>query len=423
LHAATSALILTTLNYPTSNDEYKHLSYVFQVERDRQLFPDYHDLYLAAPEKAGVPLSKRSDLKHPAFFYWLMTPLADPEQSAAENAARFRIANFILSVIAVGIFLFASARLLNSPGALVTYGLTVVAFPFLAVVGGTFNNDNLALLGAALAFMGVVRMARGEIGVAAGGLMGAGLAIAGLAKLTGALTVGFFILFAHFITRSIWLNRAAGRNAHFSILLLGGLVGAIPYLATIVLYGYLMPTEDPFFWLMGPTVQTLPPLTYLVHFITRLASTWPMYELDMATIASQVAIFVFALWALLGVARRDKDRMIEPIQVIIFSGLLAFFLTLAINIGFIYQIHQKTGDLANMSVRYFLPVWPMIALAAAHGATNMKPARAKRLAPFILVGLMMVAYLQPFVAGLFSPQTAMRDFISYLPDLKPRDAP
>ena len=69
LHAATSALILTTLNYPTSNDEYKHLSYVFQVERDRQLFPDYHDLYLAAPEKAGVPLSKRSDLKHPAFFY------------------------------------------------------------------------------------------------------------------------------------------------------------------------------------------------------------------------------------------------------------------------------------------------------------------------------------------------------------------
>jgi uncharacterized membrane protein len=143
----------------------------------------------------------------------------------------------------------------------------------------------------------------------------------------------------------------------------------------------------------------------------------------MATIASQVAIFVFALWALLGVARRDKDRMIEPIQVIIFSGLLAFFLTLAINIGFIYQIHQKTGDLANMSVRYFLPVWPMIALAAAHGATNMKPARAKRLAPFILVGLMMVAYLQPFVAGLFSPQTAMRDFISYLPDLKPRDAP
>ena len=118
-----------------------------------------------------MPLSKRSDLKHPAFFYWLMTPLADPEQSAQENAARFRIANFTLSIIAVGIFLFASAKLLNSPGALVTYGLTVVAFPFLAVVGGTFNNDNLALLGAALAFMGVVRMARGEIGVAAGGLM------------------------------------------------------------------------------------------------------------------------------------------------------------------------------------------------------------------------------------------------------------
>ena len=64
-----------------------------------------------------------------------------------------------------------------------------------------------------------------------------------------------------------------------------------------------------------------------------------MYELDMASIASQLAIFVFALWALLGVARRDKDRMIEPIQVVIFSGLLAFFLTLAINIGFIYNIH------------------------------------------------------------------------------------
>jgi len=423
LHMVTSGLVMTTADYPTSNDEYEHLSYVFRVDREHFIFPNHVEQHVVVPETPGVASPDRARTTHPSFFYWLMTPFADTEQSAAENATRFRIINYLLSVCVVGLLLFASTQLLKSQIAQVAFGLIVVAYPYLTIVSGTFNNDVMALLGGALALLGAIRFTKGMIGTSPGVLMGAGLAIAGLSKLPAAITVGFFILFAHILMRDFWIRRPAGWRLHIFTVLLGGLIGATPYLATIILYGYLFPTGDPFFLQFGLMYETVDVLSYLFHYVTAIGVTWGMYGPSIPSTLAELAALAFATLALFGTVRSTRMQNLEPVQVIGLAGLLAFFMTIVVNIGFGYYSHLVTGVLAAMGgAKYFMPIWPMVALAAVYGATNMASRRANQIAPLILVGLILTAHLHPFVAGVFTPQSAPA-FSSYLPDLKLRKTP
>ena len=422
LHSATAWVVASTIAYPTSNDERQHLSYVLHVKVFRSLFPNHYDLRLVAPERAGTFTQEKSHLKHPSFTYWLFSPYADPEQPAAENARRIRIANLGISILAVALFLVAGTGQLNTPSARAIYALVLVACPYLAVVGGTVNNDNLAILGGALAFLGIVRLARSGPGLAAGALAGAGVALSGLAKLTGALTVGFFVLFAHAALYGHWRQSGPDRNRHLFCLVMLGFLGAVPYLANVILHGYLLPTDDNVFWYSGPAIVPFEPLTYLVHFLTRLASTWGMYGVDAVSLTGLALVLALAIWAAAG--KSDHGGTMEDIQNfrIVAAGLQSMGITLVINIVFIYYIHRKTGDLGNMLIRYFLPLWPLVALGAAIAASRVPVPALRKAVPALIVVLFLYAYTLPYVKGVFELQRA-DDFISVIQDLNMRKKP
>ena len=95
---------------------------------------------------------------------------------------------------------------------------------------------------------------------------------------------------------------------------------------------------------------------------------------------------------------------------------------LVINIVFIYYIHRKTGDLGNMSIRYFLPLWPLVALGAALAASRVPVPALRKAVPALIVVLFLYSYTLPYVKGVFELQRA-DDFMSVFQDLNMRKKP
>jgi hypothetical protein len=192
-------LVIRAVPYPTNLDEHQHLSFVYHVRAHPDFIPDYARMFVVDHTDQARFLSEKNHLQHPSFYYQMLKFFIDPEGVAfGENVTRLRLVNMALSGLAVLLGLFFATRCLTGAEARVGFAATLVVVPMIGVVGGTINNDNLALLGGALTLGGLIRLLGGASpNMAVAGLLGAGFALGALSKLSAGLVLGLWVAFAH----------------------------------------------------------------------------------------------------------------------------------------------------------------------------------------------------------------------------------
>lgn len=395
VHGAAALLIALRSPYPASLDERQHVSYVLHVKTHGDLVPDPARMHVLNDGPTPGFAAELNYLQHPSFYYWLLSPFADAAVDARTNAARLRLVNLAVSLAAVAVILAAGMALLGDPTARLAFAATVVLCPKVMVVAGMVNNDNLALLGGGLAFWGLGLMARDGPGPRTGLLIGGGLALAGLAKLTGALTVGFLVVFAHALLWSEW-RRADARNlgTHLAAGIGLGMIGAQPYLANLVVFGAPLP-QAAHLWALNLGPKIVGPLTFFVYFMKRFARSWSVFRSDPLAVAALLLVVGMAM----ATARRWRRTMaaVSPAPVLAAAGLAAVVAVLAVDFAVVYRVHLTNGFASGVTMRYLLPLWPAIALGAAGAVAEARPARVQGALLALLAGLLVWSHTVPLI--------------------------
>lgn len=370
-HVVGVVAVTFTEKFPSPLDELAHYSYSAYVADTPALFPDFTAMRLQELD-TGEWTSTANYLGHPSPYYHLMgtTVLLDPSvgpPSWPPAAWAMRWCNVVLSVAAMALILSAGLSLLLHAKQQIVFAASVVLFPPLAVMGGIVSNDNFALLGAAMVFAGFAR--RLQWGVSAELLIAIGLVVAGWAKLTAFLMLAGVVVFVEVFQL---VSRERAMLSWRQLLLLSAmLIGAIPYLVNLLVFGsptYL--AEQYFVELAG--ARGITPLgfaQYTFTFLRGFLVTWSALEP-----ANAVQILGFCLVLVLIVVgiclplRATAERQNEVAMLCLCSGL-AFLLVLPLHFYAGWSIHEKTGHLISSYARYYYPLWPGLALAVARSVS------------------------------------------------------
>src|SRR5215218_4409832 len=167
--------------FPTEFDELQHLSVVRAQREAPSLFPDHRTERILSLPSLAAWTDKPNYIPHPPLYYLALAPLSG---APAPSVLTLRLANAAMSAAALCLVLVAGWRLFPTDAGRVVFALMAAAFPKAAVIGGMINNDNLAMLAAALVFAGLAGARGGVV------LLAAGLALAGWSKLTAIVALG-----------------------------------------------------------------------------------------------------------------------------------------------------------------------------------------------------------------------------------------
>ena len=403
LHVATIGLIAAKSPFPTDIDEHDHFSYVFHVDGDARLMPDYDAMRLVDLDNPSVYTDRRNVMSHPPYYYLLMSTLVDPGETTLTGAVtRLRLANMLLSGAAVALILIAGFRLVEQPEARFVFAVGVVLCPKIGVMGGMINNDNLALLGGAIVFAGFVGMAKARPTVGSACLIGGGFVVAAAAKLTAGLVLGFLIVFAHLPLANRLLRLDRDVRTYAAVLLALMAVGMAPYVANLVVYG------TPHY--IGKAMYPIPehgfvvyePIAYVIWFIYGLVQSWATFETDLLDVAALVTVLGLAFWGAwrAGPGTPAEDR--APGTTIAIASLASLLCVLLINIVFTYTVHRATGYPYGMYFRYYLPIWPGVILGGALAVAAMARPAARIATAFAVLALMLYSHTAPLVSELVS---------------------
>ena len=371
-------------------DETAHVSYAASVGGAAPRVPRYETARLL--DDAGRPGPLPNYLPHPSLYYVVTGSLerlaaGGSPVPLATRTRRLRTASAPLFAAAAALFLWLGYRRIAPLAGHVTWAATVATVPPFAFVGAAVNNDVLAFLAGGVAFAGLSRRLDGKPDVVAGGLAGAGLALALFAKATAGLLVGFTLLGVVLLARR---DEPEGKDGPFLLALLPGLLlPALHYLPVLVRYGTPLPTlavvnpeaftRSAFLAPPGATILPLGEWAWKVAAV--FASTAVSIVAHVAvpvgpawTLAGPLLLLALAAWGLLRPARvgPPEDR---PARVLALAAALALTATLLLNLVWARAGYLVSGRVSGMHARYYLPLLPYLALAAALGVRRL-PARA-----------------------------------------------
>lgn len=404
VHLTTTFLIYKAAPYPTDLDEHQHLSYALHMVQNPSFFADFPGMYEVDQNDLSAFTGPKVRLKHPTFYYFMIGLFADPVNlSLQENAKRLRLANVAVSFLAVLILLVAGATVFREPEQLFAYTAVVALCPKIGVLGGMINNDNLALLGAAITTLGLAKLMRGRPTMAIALLIGGGFAIGALAKLTAGLILGFMVLFVHVIAvRKIFpLDRA--KTTYLLCILVFVAVGVSQYVVNVYLYG------SPIYPPTGrePIPETerilLDPWHYLRWFLFVIGERWATFRSDAG---DYISLFLVMSLSILGTWHGMKATAQDPFHkrtaLLAAISLISAVIILAINYGVAYRGHLETGYLSGMHFRYYLPAWGGIAMGAALGLAAIPAGGWRKITLLSLLGFLFYSHTVPLVANILS---------------------
>src|SRR5215207_4091517 len=167
--------------FRTEFDGLQHLSVIRAQQEAPSLFPDHRAERILSLPSLAAWTDKPNYIPHPPLYYLALAPLSG---GPAPSVLTLRLANAAMSAVALCLVLLAGWRLFPTEAGRVVFALMAAAFPKAAVIGGMINNDNLAMLAAALVFAGLAGAPGGVV------LLAAGLALAGWSKLTAMVALG-----------------------------------------------------------------------------------------------------------------------------------------------------------------------------------------------------------------------------------------
>jgi hypothetical protein len=396
-----AALFRSLVPFGVPPDEPAHVSYAASVGVSGPYVPRYESARLL--DDAGRPGPLPNYLPHPSLYYLVAGAIAGDgdgpgTEPLAERTRRLRLATAPLFAAGAALFLFLGARRRVTLAEHVAWAATVAAVPPFAFVGAAVNNDALAFLAGGLALLGLSRRLEGRTDVLSGLLVGAGLALALLSKATAGLLVGLTTAFAFLLARR--LAPAPGGRRFLATLLPGLLVPALHYAVVLARYGTPLPTlsavapgalaRSAFVAPAGGELLSLG--DWVPRALKVFASTGLTLVGHVAVPVGPPALLVgpalllgLAAWGLLAPAGPGTD---VPGRALALSAALASLAVLLLNFAWSWAGYLETGRLAGLHVRYYLPLLPALALAAAAG---VRAAPSRTAVACVLAALLVAA--------------------------------
>jgi len=260
------------------------------------------------------------------------------------------------------------------------YAAAVATVPPLAFVGAALNNDALAFLAGGVALLGLVRWLEGRAGALTGTLVGAGLSLALLSKLTCGLLVAFALLGTLALTRCFGFPERSGRAALPWLFL-----PAVHFVPVLLRYGTPIPSLEVTHpaavvtstFVAGPPADPRTLVTWSRLIAETLALTWfslaGHVQLPIGpawTLAGPALLLALATIGLFAFARPgpDDDRAGQTLARI---GAGAVAMTLLLNLVWAYAGYYEAGRVGGIHARYYLPLLPCLGLAAAAGVRRL----------------------------------------------------
>ena len=371
--AALTALMLVSIAdkpFPFRGaDEQGHFSYVAHLSRSDRLWPDLGAMPLYDP--AGAPTGRANFINHPPLFYWTALPLHDALAARHADFGWLRVYPAALAIAAfAAIAAFGLRMRIGAAGFAVLFA--GAAFLDFAALAGAFSNDQMAMLGGALACLGAARRVSSSTDRAGLALLLAGVALCSV-KLTALMLAGGFAV--------LCLLLAPGRKPDLkglAALAAAGVILAVPYLILWRSYGSPAPST---------AGQTQMLRDYIAEFgwdkvprvglAAYLADAPSLFAVQLGRSFAHLALLM-AMCATAIVAFLPGEREVRPAATtLVRAATLATVATLAVHLAFAYQRYAEHGWLGDLYPRYYFP------LLAAYGLSWSLAARrfAGRLAP------------------------------------------
>ena len=361
-------------------DELAHVSYVAYLDDTGCPVPRYEEMRLLDDAGRFCPLPNY--LPHPALYYAAiggLDRLGGGERGAPLDALtrRLRRASAPLFAAAAALFLFLGWRRTAPLAEHVVYAAAVATVPPLAFVGAAVNNDVLSFLSGGIVLLGLVRWLEGRVGVLTAILVGAGLSLAILSKVTAGLLVTLAVLGTFALAHRV---SPPGRNGRFALAFIPWLVlPALHFVPVLLRYGTPIPSLDVVdpeafarsAFVVAPAAVPMSLAAWGAKAAKTLASTWlsitghvwlpvgPVWTLaGPALLLALAALGIFAS-ARLG---SEDDRSGRALARI---GAGAFAVTLFVNLVYAYAAYSDTGRFGGIHARYYLVLLPCVGLAVA----------------------------------------------------------
>lgn len=378
----------------TGFDEPAHISYVAQIQKTRDPWPDLRSLRLVDPQSFRFT-AEPNYLNHPPIFYALLAAIGPTLEGRPQAVWAYRVIDiaFVAAGFAALLALALNAQL--SRLEFYAYSVPLALVPVLVQLAATVNNDDPAFLGGALATLGVWQLVASGRGfwltVALGGMI-----VAAWAKLTGLLlTAG---LVSGTLGYLLWRGRMQRSWAIAACLALAA--AAAPYIVYMAQYGSPTPETPAQLALLNDGARAagwaeLPRKSfpgYAVSFVAAFVADWmPVLgarsAFNYAMLAIPVAALACAAAGVVASLQRLRRQRETTRDVIVVAGAAALTATFAVHIVFSYGRHLATGWLLDAYPRYYLPLAAVVPLAALSlaGAVDAPRWRAALLA-FLIAG-------------------------------------
>ncbi len=379
-------------------DELAHVSYVAEMQ-SRDASPRLEQLRMLDP--ANFKFTSQSNyINHAAPYYHAMASIGPRLEGNPAALVWHRLINVAIMLCGFGLLLATGLALARSLDEAMILLIGLFCVPALAPLAGSVSNDNLAFLAGALLIFGSQRFLANGRGIDLG-IAGAGVALAGAAKLTALLLCGgYFIVFV-----AIAARHAMIALRHWAIIGAALLLAVAAPVDLWLAYGSPAPnTPAQYQGLVDGAVKAgwaqqdrLGPLAYAAAFLGMFLESWKPLLVDrsafqtaLLALPAMIALLAIGGAALAACSILLRQARLDATATLAVSGALASAATLIIHMAFSYERHLETGWMMDAYSRYYLPLYATVPLAALLVLRHVRGDRTKRALAAFLMGAPIV---------------------------------
>jgi len=351
-------------------DELAHLSYVDHVHKHNEFLPKFETMHMLNNPKAGNYLS------HPPLYYKILDLAYDENYSIYQNVDNFRTMSMIIFLASFLLLLYFGFSAKMGILAHFVYLSVISSVPMFAYLGGSINNDTLAIFGGLVFIAGFKRLLEKEYTTLTYFILGLGIFIAYFSKLTVAVLIFFvFVFYLFYLLKIKEIPKIT--KVQFGMLLLF-LVPIFYYQAYIIFtYHSLVPTFNkthPEEYLKSAFFVPETFRHYLTHYewFERLRhyieGGWfgihSHHSFTKETVWQYMGLLILHIFALFALFFRCKTEN-RSFCLVGKIALLSLLSVLVVQYFQSYGVHLSKGYIGGLQPRYLLPFMFAFAIMAS----------------------------------------------------------
>jgi len=403
-------------------DEIAHTSYVSYLVETGRFIPEFPEMRIFAPDGSWGHIPNY--IAHPPLYYHLLRWTQPDSRSGFTREAlilRARVATPWLGLAAIILMMWIGFRLEMPLPAHLVYAGGLATVPMFSFGLAGVNNDVLAWFAGGLTILGLCRWSEDRRGIRTASLLGAGIGLALLAKLTAALLCIVAVLLV--ILRSVVIerpNRVREWTIPMILIIACSLPGIIYHGTQLAKYGTFFPrgavvssNEAPasavaeISQLEDSSRHT--PFRWAQEFSSAMAGTWVNIVghkfTDRQSPLQAIGLLLLPVLAAVGFLMRHnpRDPALSTILPSLRSAAVACVVVVVAHFFYTYRAHMLTNFTGGVSARYYFPMLPALLLLAARPFSVFHRHRGSVFVALILVALLGYANLTAFVEVAHNP--------------------